>query len=196
MSLTRPDACALSLGMSAETNILNPSVMQVADAVLPVLLLPEEAALILDEGLVSISIVSPSSGHACQQGAEGDGSSEEQGGKITIPHLPLANQHAGAAEGGLRTLMLRRSSERSQEWGLSTRELRATQSCEDGWSPDGGMNRKKRTREARGQALEANEGPSGNEGHGAAIREMADAGGDEASGGWQTLWRFPTTEVH
>ena len=161
---------------------------------LPVLLLPEEAALILDEGLVSISIVLPSSSHACQQGAEGDGCCEEEGGKMTIPHWPLANQHAGAQEGGLCTVTLRRSSERSQEWGLSPRELRASE-CQDGCSTDGGLYSKKRSREAQGQAQEANAGPPGNDGHSAVIREMADAGDDEGSGGWQALWRFPTTEV-
>ena len=91
--------------------------VQVGDAVLPVKLLPEEAALVLKHGFVSLSLLSPLRG----AGAGGDAVVEELGtgaggGRITIPHVP-PRQNATVREGG-SVLALRRGESVEEGWGL------------------------------------------------------------------------------
>lgn len=175
---------------------------QVSDAVLPVLLLPEEAALILDEGLVSISIIVPSSGQISEQAVSGNGARgvwwQEEGGKVIVPHLPPANHGEAAGESGLHTVALRRSAERTREWGLPAQELRGLNVCghgDTGRSICKSPGSQKRAREEKEQAPGANEGLPSRQKDGAGEKKVEDAESDAASQGWRALWSFPATEV-
>ena len=171
---------------------------------LPVLLLPEEAALILEQGLVSLSIMVPASGQATQQhdgakGAEG-GWWQEEGGKVVIPHVPPSTYGEGAGSGSCATIALRRSVDRLQEWGLLAHELRGLQVCENGHagcSACKSPGSHKRARQQQGQecATGTDAGLSSKENDTEGGVNMAVAEGEGARSGWRALWCFPATEV-
>ena len=66
---------------------------QVGEAVLPVMLMPEEAALVLDLGLASLSMLVPAHEAGAPENPRDAGcgaslSEPEDSGRVSIPHVP------------------------------------------------------------------------------------------------------------
>ena len=169
------------------------------EPVLPVILMPEEAALILDEGLASLSIML--SVPAAQRPPVGTSGGLPTGGKISIPHVPPhAHGDAERGAGGLEMVGLRRKSDGTLGWGLPTKELLALwpEQCGSGAASEQGhgtlgIGAGKRMRDDdvhHGTAADTKDSP------GAGAGETDTYGdGSEGAADWRVLWEFPATKV-
>ena len=183
---------------------------QMGDAVLPVMLMPEEAALILDQGLASLSALLPSHPahsqraklheNSCDSSSgcgpvvdEGGTGRQVTGARITIPHVPPPDGAAELDVGGFSLFTLYRADNGAHEWGLK------------GSGPHGNVFRD------LGDKSDVLHG-SGMQGEQTQMQESARignrieegsgciGGGVEASrpgycGEWTHMWAYPTTEV-
>jgi len=110
---------------------------QVGEAVLPVMLMPEEAALVLDLGLASLSMLVPAHEAGAPENPRDAGcgaslSEPEDSGRVSIPHVPPPDGGDSAQRGGgLIAVELRKSAGAAAGWGLAPQALRATQSEKD-----------------------------------------------------------------
>jgi len=101
------------------------------------MLMPEEAALVLDLGLASLSMLVPAHEAGAPENPRdaecGASLSEpEDSGRVSIPHVPPPDGGDSAQRGGgLIAVELRKSAGAAAGWGLAPQALRATQSEKD-----------------------------------------------------------------
>jgi hypothetical protein len=100
------------------------------------MLLPEEAALVLDEGLASLCMLVPPQavrgeqhhamcGASASGGGEGSGEPEDVG-RVPIPHVSADGADASRDGGCFQVVELRKSEGAAAGWGIAAQELRAT----------------------------------------------------------------------
>jgi len=102
------------------------------------MLLPEEAALVLDEGLASLCMLVPPQAVLGEQrhamcgasasggGGGGGGGEPEDVGRVPILHVPADGANASREGGRFQVVELRKSEGAAAGWGLAAQELRAT----------------------------------------------------------------------